>query len=162
MSFLLPTGYAPSDPVGVSIQTFTRDELERRLRQRVSALAAVRLLSATRCETVTASAPGRLDRVRYRTHGTSESAEVTADLVVDASGRSTSVDRWLADAELPVSAKTVIRAKITYTSACYERPPQDQQDFDVATAADRAPGQEPRRSDRPGPARSRARRSRHR
>ncbi|WP_030785433.1 FAD-dependent oxidoreductase [Streptomyces sp. NRRL S-920] len=146
MSFLLPTGYAPTDPVGVSIQTFTRDELERRLRQRVSALEAVRLLAATHCETVTASAPGRLDRVRYRTHDASrphdaaESVEVTADLVVDASGRSTSVDRWLADAELPVSAKNVVKAKITYTSACYERPPRDQRDFDVAYQMTFAPG----------------------
>ncbi|MER7348259.1 FAD-dependent monooxygenase [Streptomyces aurantiacus] len=140
ISFLLPVGYAPPDPVGVSIQTFTRDELERRLRQRVSALAPVRLLAATRCETVTGSAPGRLDRVRYRTHDGEEPVEVTADLVVDASGRSTSIDKWLSDARLPVSAKTVIKAKITYTSACYERPPQDRQDFDVAYQMTFAPG----------------------
>ncbi|MER5299377.1 FAD-dependent monooxygenase [Streptomyces lasiicapitis] len=132
ISFLLPSGYAPRDPVGVHIQTFTRDELERRLRQRVLALPSVRLLAATRCETVTASAPGRLDRVRYRTDGADESVEVTADLVVDASGRSTPIDNWLADAKLPESGKTVIKAKITYTSACYERPPEDEQDFDVA------------------------------
>ncbi|MFG2501278.1 FAD-dependent oxidoreductase [Streptomyces sp. NPDC048441] len=140
ISFLLPTGYAPTAPVGVSVQSFTRDELERRLRHRVLALPAVRLLAATRCETVTASAPGRLDRVRYRTDDAAESAEVSADLVIDASGRSTSVDRWLADARLPVSAKTVIKAKITYTSACYERPPQDRQDFDVAYQMAFAPG----------------------
>ncbi|MCX4672233.1 FAD-dependent monooxygenase [Streptomyces sp. NBC_01381] len=132
MSFLLPTGYAPTNPVGVAIQSLTRDELERCLRQRVLGLPAVRVLPATRCETVTASAPGRLDRVRYRTDDADGSEEVTADLVVDTSGRSTSVDRWLTDARLPVSAKTVIKAKITYTSACYERPPQDRQDFDIA------------------------------
>ncbi|MFD9074255.1 FAD-dependent oxidoreductase, partial [Streptomyces lasiicapitis] len=128
ISFLLPSGYAPRAPVGVHIQTFTRDELERRLRQRVLALPSVRLLAATRCETVTASAPGRLDRVRYRTDGADESVEVAADLVVDASGRSTPIDNWLADAKLPESGKTVIKAKITYTSACYERPPEDEQD----------------------------------
>ncbi|MFI7321194.1 NAD(P)/FAD-dependent oxidoreductase [Streptomyces venezuelae] len=131
ISFLLPTGYAPTDPVGVRIQTFTRDELERRLRQRVSALPAVRLVPAAHCETVAASAPGRLDRVWYRTEG-EEAAEVTADLVVDASGRTTSVDRWLGDAHLPASPKNVIKARITYTSACYVRPPQDRQGFDVA------------------------------
>ncbi|MFD9885904.1 NAD(P)/FAD-dependent oxidoreductase [Streptomyces alboflavus] len=143
ISFLLPTGFAPRDPVGVSIQTFTRDELERRLRQRVSALTPVRLLAATHCETVTGSAPGRLDRVRYRTAGADASVELTADLVVDASGRATSVDRWLTDAKLPVSARTVIKAKITYTSACYERPPQDRRegpDFDVAYQMAFAPG----------------------
>ncbi|MEV7196995.1 FAD-dependent monooxygenase [Streptomyces sp. NPDC093510] len=132
INFLLPTGYAPAARVGVAVQTFTRDELERRLRQRVSALPSVRVLASTRCETVTGSAPGRLDRVRYRTEGADEPVEVTADLVVDSSGRTTSVDRWLTEARLPPSAKTVIKAKITYTSACYERPPQDRQDFDVA------------------------------
>ncbi|MVO85303.1 monooxygenase [Streptomyces sp. p1417] len=174
ISFLLPTGYAPADPVGVSVQTCTRDELERRLRERVSALPQVRLLAATRCETVTASAPGRLDQVHYRTAktttdtttdtatdtatepgtdtdtgtdtGTGMDADtdavttVTADLVVDASGRSTSVDRWLSDAGLPASGKAVVKAKITYTSACYVRPPQDRQDFDIAYQMTFAPG----------------------
>ncbi|MEW2523633.1 FAD-dependent monooxygenase [Streptomyces sp. NPDC047071] len=140
ISFLLPTGYAPPDPVGVSIQTFTRDELERRLRQRVAGLPAVRLLAATSCETVTGSAPDRLDRVRYRARGADASTEVAADLVVDASGRSTSVDRWLTEAGLPVSGRTVVKAKITYTSACYARPPGDEQDFDVAYQMAFAPG----------------------
>ncbi|MEV5980996.1 FAD-dependent monooxygenase [Streptomyces sp. NPDC052114] len=140
MSFLLPTGYAPTDPVGIPVQTFTRDELERRLRQRVSALPAVRMLPATRCETVTGSAPDRLDRVRYRTEGADASVDVPADLVVDASGRSTPVDRWLADAGLPASAPAVVKAKITYTSACYERPPRDPQDFDIAYQMAFAPG----------------------
>ncbi|WP_069883642.1 FAD-dependent oxidoreductase [Streptomyces luteocolor] len=143
MSFLLPTGYASRDPVGIPIQTFTRDELERRLRQRVSALPAVRMLPATRCETVTASAPGRLDRVRYRAEGADdaeESVEVVADLVVDASGRATSIDRWLAGARLPASATAVVKAKITYTSACYERPAQDRQEFDIAYQMAFAPG----------------------
>lgn len=132
ISFLLPTGYAPPDTVGVPVQTFTRDELERRLRQRVSALSPVRLLAATRCETVRASTPGRIDQVRYRTDGADESVDITADLVVDATGRATPIDDWLADAHLPVSGRTVVKAKITYTSACYERPPGDQQDFDIA------------------------------
>ncbi|WP_051854892.1 NAD(P)/FAD-dependent oxidoreductase [Streptomyces sp. NRRL B-1347] len=141
ISFLLPTGYAPPDPVGVSIQTFTRDELERRLRQRVARLPAVRLLAATACETVTGSAPGRLDRVLHRPRGAAGPTEaVDADLVVDASGRSTSVDRWLTDARLPASGTTVVKAKITYTSACYARPPEDRQDFDVAYQMTFAPG----------------------
>ncbi|MGA4837775.1 FAD-dependent oxidoreductase [Streptomyces sp. G45] len=141
MSFLLPTGYAPRAPVGVAVQTFTRDELERRLRRRVAALAPVRLLAATRCETVTASAPGRLDRVRYRTDGAGAPVEVTADLVVDASGRATAVDRWLGDAGLPVSARSVVKARITYASASYIRPPRDEQrDFDLAYQMVFAPG----------------------
>ncbi|MFD9904009.1 NAD(P)/FAD-dependent oxidoreductase [Streptomyces sp. NPDC059063] len=149
INFLLPTGYAPPDPVGVPIQTFTRDELERRLRQRVAALPSVRMLPATHCETVAASAPGRLDRVHYRAADatdttesteTTEITEITADLVVDASGRATSVDRWLTDAGLPASDTAVVKAKITYTSACYERPPQDRQDFDIAYQMTFAPG----------------------
>ncbi|MFK4067118.1 NAD(P)/FAD-dependent oxidoreductase [Streptomyces sp. NPDC029674] len=132
INFLLPTGYAAATRTGVPVQTCTREELERRLRQRVAALPTVRVLAATRCETVTASAPGRLDRVRYRPEGADEPTDVTADLVADCSGRATSVDRWLTDAGLPVSARTVIKAKITYTSALYERPPDDRQDFDVA------------------------------
>ncbi|MFI8519931.1 FAD-dependent oxidoreductase [Streptomyces sp. NPDC085481] len=49
IDFLLPSGKAPRTRTGVEIQTFTRDELERRLRGRVLALPQVRLMAGTSC-----------------------------------------------------------------------------------------------------------------
>jgi 2-polyprenyl-6-methoxyphenol hydroxylase-like FAD-dependent oxidoreductase len=50
ISFLQPAGFAPRCRTGVMVQSFTRDELERRLRQRVLALPGVRLVASARCE----------------------------------------------------------------------------------------------------------------
>ncbi|MFJ9850835.1 FAD-dependent oxidoreductase [Streptomyces sp. NPDC101150] len=132
ISFLLPTGLAPRVTTGVRVQTFTRDELERRLRQKVLDLPAVTLLADTRCEGVTMSRPGHMDRVRYRTEGDERPTEVTADLVVDASGRSTAIDKWLTAARLPVPAKAAVKAKLTYTSMLFDRSEKDERDFDIA------------------------------
>ncbi|MFG2141078.1 FAD-dependent oxidoreductase [Streptomyces sp. NPDC048650] len=132
INFLLPTGFAPPVTMGVRVQSFTRDELERRLRHKVLDLPAVTLLAATRCEGVTMSRPGRMDRVRYRTEGAEQSTEVTADLVVDASGRSTSIDQWLTAARLPVPAAATVKARITYASTIFDRSEEDERDFDVA------------------------------
>ncbi|MFG3280342.1 FAD-dependent oxidoreductase [Streptomyces sp. NPDC048111] len=183
ISFLLPTGYAVRATTGVRIQSFTRDELERRIRGRVFGLPQVHVLGGVRVLGLGRGPDGRIDRVRYRSEasedrtrppgggaepagGGAEPAgggtelagsgvesdedgirqageraggeaggtvgqEVTADLVVDASGRSTSIDDWLAEARLPVSARNTVRAKITYTTMVFDRSPEDK-GYDIA------------------------------
>ncbi|MFJ9690611.1 FAD-dependent oxidoreductase [Kitasatospora sp. NPDC101183] len=133
ISFLLPSGYATRTTTGVHIQTFTRDELERRLRGRVLDLAPVRMVGGARCRGLL-TAPGErngraVTGVRYRI-GDGAEEEVAADLVVDASGRSGAIDDWLIEAGLPVSAKSTVRARITYTTMVFDR--TGEQDYDVA------------------------------
>ncbi|MFJ8043862.1 NAD(P)/FAD-dependent oxidoreductase [Kitasatospora sp. NPDC096147] len=130
ISFLLPTGYATRTTTGVWVQSFTRDELERRIRGRVLDLAPVRVLGGARVSGLGTGPGGRVDRVRYRVEDGQES-EIAADLVVDASGRSTSIDDWLAGAGLPVSARTTVKAKITYTTMVFDRTAEEK-DYDLA------------------------------
>ncbi|MFI5828560.1 NAD(P)/FAD-dependent oxidoreductase [Streptomyces sp. NPDC051578] len=130
ISFLLPTGYAVRTPTGVRIQSFTRDELERRIRARVLDLAQVQVLAGARVLGLGRDPDGRIGKVRYRTEEDGE-REVTADLVVDASGRTTSIDDWLSAAGLPVSARSTVKAKITYTTMVFDRTPEEK-DYDVA------------------------------
>ncbi|OPC84102.1 hypothetical protein B4N89_27060 [Embleya scabrispora] len=137
ISFLLPTGYAVRATTGVRIQSFTRDELERRIRGRVLDLARVRLLDGARVRGLGRGADGRINSVRYRTEQGGEQ-EATADLVVDASGRTTSIDDWLTEAGLPVSAKNTVKAKITYTTMVFDRTPEEK-DYDVAYQMSFAP-----------------------
>ncbi|WP_431045963.1 FAD-dependent oxidoreductase [Streptomyces sp. P1-3] len=132
ISFLLPSGFAPRARTGVEIQSFTRDELERRLRHKVLALPEVTLLSSTRCEGLRMGSPGRVNRVLYRTDGAERPTELTADLVVDASGRSSALDGWLEEMGLPVPRKRVVKAKITYTSMNFDRPEKGHPDFNIA------------------------------
>ena len=149
-SFLLPDGYAPQQPTGVQIQSLTRGELERRLRRRVLALPGVSVRAGTRCVGL-AARDGRVTGVSIRPSdaaagigvstggsGTSdaesaesvESVELSADFVVDASGRSSSLTGWLDRLGVRVPAKRVVKAKITYTSVRFDRSAQP--DFDFA------------------------------
>ncbi len=140
ISFLQPAGFAPRCRTGVLIQSFTRHELERSLRRRVLALPGVTLRAPARCEGLVMDRPGTVSQVVYRLEGSEEPARLAADLVVDASGRSSGLDRWLGDLGLPVPGKRVVKAKITYTSMNFDRPEQDREDFDIAYQMMFAPG----------------------
>ncbi|MEU1423504.1 FAD-dependent oxidoreductase [Kitasatospora sp. NPDC005751] len=140
MSFLQPAGFAPRHPTGVLIQSFTRDELERRLRRRVLALPGVRLLAPARCEGLLAERPGAVTGVVYRVAGAEEPATLAADLVVDASGRAGGLDGRLDALGVRVPAPRVVKAKITYTSMVFARPERDRPDFDAAYQMTFAPG----------------------
>lgn len=121
IDFLLPTGLAPRGRTGVQIQTFTRDELERRLRRKVLARAEVTLMAATQCSGLTQDAAGRVTGVTCRQQG-AEAIDMAADLVVDASGRSSSLEDWLGAAGVTVPPKRTVKAKVTYTSMNFDRP----------------------------------------
>ncbi|MBK3566735.1 NAD(P)/FAD-dependent oxidoreductase [Streptomyces sp. MBT62] len=121
IDFLLPTGLAPRGRTGVQIQTFTRDELERQLRRKVLALAEVTLMAATHVSGLTRNASGLVTGVTCRQQG-AEAVDLTADLVVDASGRSSSLEDWLGALGVPVPAKRTVKAKVTYTSMNFDRP----------------------------------------
>jgi 2-polyprenyl-6-methoxyphenol hydroxylase-like FAD-dependent oxidoreductase len=121
IDFLLPTGLAPRGRTGVQIQTFTRDELERRLRRKVLARAEVTLMPATQVSGLTRDASGRVTGVTCQQQGT-DAIDLAADLVVDASGRSSSLEDWLGAAGVAVPPKRTVRAKVTYTSMNFDRP----------------------------------------
>ncbi|WP_330328568.1 hypothetical protein OHS33_01650 [Streptomyces sp. NBC_00536] len=161
IDFLLPAGLAPRCRTGVRVQSFTRAELERRLRRRVLALPGVRLVPSARCESLVMGRPGAVSRVTYRiadgaADGTvdgaadgaaeaageapGESVALDADLVVDASGRSGGLDRRLAELGVAVPEKRVVKAKITYTSMSFDRPEKNPPDFDIAYQMMFAPG----------------------
>ncbi|HEU5333554.1 MAG TPA: FAD-dependent monooxygenase [Actinocrinis sp.] len=144
INFLLPVGYAPRTDTGVQVQTVTRDELERTVRRRVLALPQVSLRDASRCLGLTVGSRGRVTGVTYvhvpASTGSGESSPapadapvgLAADLVVDASGRTSALPAWLALQHLPVPAKRVVKAKITYTSVSFERRAEPEPDFTVA------------------------------
>lgn len=140
ISFLLPTGFAPRCRTGVRIQSFTRDELERRLRRRVLALANVTLLPGTRCEGLAMGRPGTVTKITYRSEGADQPVDLDADLVIDASGRTSALDSWLAGLGVTVPDKRVVKAKITYTSMNFDRARANGTDYHIAYQMTFAPG----------------------
>ncbi|MER8047795.1 FAD-dependent monooxygenase [Streptomyces sp. NPDC094032] len=133
IDFLLPGGTAPRTRTGVEIQTFTRDGLERRLRRRVLALPQVTLMPGTSCTGLLRDGSGRVSGVSYhRGDGGGEGAELAADLVVDASGRSSALEKWLGDLGVTVPEMRTVKAKVTYTSMNFDRPEEGHPDYFVA------------------------------
>ncbi|GAA2823513.1 FAD-dependent monooxygenase [Kitasatospora sp. CM 4170] len=131
IDFLLPGGFAPRRRTGVMIQSFTRDELERRIRRRVLDLPEVRSMPGTRCEGLLRDASGRVRGVRYAAAG-ADPEELSADLVVDASGRTSKVEEWLRADGVAVPPKRVVKAKVTYTSMNFDRPADRSADYQIA------------------------------
>jgi 2-polyprenyl-6-methoxyphenol hydroxylase-like FAD-dependent oxidoreductase len=142
ISFLTPWGFAPRDRAGMEIQSFTRDELELCLRRRVLALPGVSVRDGTRCLGLTVAAPrrgrgkaARVTGVSIRSGDSPSDAtpvDLAADLVVDATGRSSSLAHWLEPLGVRVPEKRVVKAKITYTSFSFARPSGDEADFHAA------------------------------
>ncbi|MGW7379111.1 FAD-dependent oxidoreductase [Streptomyces sp. NPDC054794] len=122
IDFLLPAGLAPRQHTGIPVQSFTRDELERRLRRKVLALPEVTLMPSTSCTGLTRDSWGRVSGVTCEPRDAAEPVELSADLVVDASGRSSSLTDWLGAMGIAVPPKRTVKAKVTYTSMIFDRP----------------------------------------
>ncbi|MFJ8677112.1 NAD(P)/FAD-dependent oxidoreductase [Streptomyces sp. NPDC093589] len=117
---VLPKGTPPPTPMGMPIQTFSRPLLEHVLRQRVTALEPVTLRDGLTVTGLRTAAPGKVTGVRVK-DGDAED-EIAADLVVDASGRSSHLTQWLAALGLPSPRTTTVDAQIGYASRTYSYP----------------------------------------
>jgi 2-polyprenyl-6-methoxyphenol hydroxylase-like FAD-dependent oxidoreductase len=103
------------------VHTFSRDLLEATLRRRVAALDAVVVRDGAPVEQLHADAAGKgVDGVVLHT---GDSAEVlTADLVVDASGRFSALPDWLEKLGYPRPETTVVDAKLAYATRAFTGP----------------------------------------
>jgi 2-polyprenyl-6-methoxyphenol hydroxylase-like FAD-dependent oxidoreductase len=104
----------------------SRPLLESAVRKRVAALPNVTIRSEQDVQSP------RFDRERRRVTGvlvidrtSGTTAELEADLVVDATGRGTRSPAWLRDAGFGEVEESAIRCNITYASTTYERRPGD-------------------------------------
>ncbi|MFE7114174.1 NAD(P)/FAD-dependent oxidoreductase [Streptomyces sp. NPDC057654] len=110
---------------GIRIQPVSRPLLESVLREHVLRTHGTNLRDACAVTGLTANATGRRItgvRLRPRSRGTHDGTRDTgfqADLVVDASGRSSHLPRWLADLGLPRVTETSVDAHVGYASRVY-------------------------------------------
>jgi 2-polyprenyl-6-methoxyphenol hydroxylase-like FAD-dependent oxidoreductase len=109
-------------PTGINIFFLNRPLFEWQVATRVSKIPNVKVLQPVE---VTGLAPsGGGDRViglnLKRPNSTEE--QLTADLVVDASGRGSRTPQWLKALGLDAPAETVIEVNVGYASRIYRRP----------------------------------------
>lgn len=122
--WLTPAGLAPRFRSGLQLLGCTRDLIEWTVRQRVTALANVRVLQRTDVARLLPASGGRLAgvEIRRRDQEESNSAEpLHADLVVDASGHHSQAPRWLRDLGYTPPDETVINAHPGYATRLYQR-----------------------------------------
>lgn len=102
----------------------TRGLTESIVRRRVRALPGVELLARHDVAgLVTGGEPSRVRGVQIQRRGEGgESSELAADLVVDASGRTSRLPAWLAELGRPAPQEVVVNAFCGYSSRWYEGP----------------------------------------
>jgi 2-polyprenyl-6-methoxyphenol hydroxylase-like FAD-dependent oxidoreductase len=126
VAWLTPFGWGFRFPSELVMLACSRDLLEWSVRRRVAALPNVRFLESAE---VTGLLPvaGGADyvagvKLRFRGGRGSEDEVLSADFVVDASGRSSRAPRWLKELGHEPPKESVIDAHLGYTSRLYRIP----------------------------------------
>jgi 2-polyprenyl-6-methoxyphenol hydroxylase-like FAD-dependent oxidoreductase len=139
-------GWYPRYPSTIASLTCTRTLLEHAVRQQVAAHPRIRF--RTGCEVTglvhsgSNGAPavtGVTGRIR-RDHTPSAEVHLTAQLVVDASGRDSRLPQWLAALGTPAPAETTVDAHLGYASCLYEAPPVAEPDWQYLLVRNPLPG----------------------
>lgn len=128
-AWLTPFGWGVRFPSELIMLTCSRDLLEWGVRRRVAALPKVRFLESAEVTGLLPPSNGsnRVEGVKIRFRGErngerSEEKSLHADLVVDASGRSSRAPRWLKALGYEPPQESVIDAHLGYTSRIYRIP----------------------------------------
>jgi 2-polyprenyl-6-methoxyphenol hydroxylase-like FAD-dependent oxidoreductase len=112
-----PAGWAPRDPVGLSVHSMTRVTIERIIRRRVLKLPNVSLVDGVTVDGLLHDR-GTITGVQGRRAGGPFTDY--ADLVVDASGRDSKLVSWLAELGVHCPAPMIVNGHLAYTSRLYQ------------------------------------------
>lgn len=107
------------------LQSFscTRPLLERVIRQRVKRIPNIRILSPYKVKALVGNS-ALISGVTYARSGErGEEHTLHADLIVDASGRSSNTTKWLSELCIPLPVVEVVDAALGYATQRYRMPP---------------------------------------
>ncbi|MBE9062625.1 NAD(P)/FAD-dependent oxidoreductase [cf. Phormidesmis sp. LEGE 11477] len=128
-----------NEPTGLESFSCTRPLLEAVIRQHVEQLSNVRRLSPYRVEALVGSG-SKVTGIRCkRSKGETDEQTVEADLVVDASGRSSNALTWLEAIGASVPACELVNAQLGYATQRYRIPDRWDEDWKVLLVTHRPP-----------------------
>lgn len=108
---------------GLTSLSQSRPFVEEHVRRRVAAIPNVRLLDRCKWKSLVMSADGkRVAGVEFERLDGDAVETLSADLVVDATGRGSVMPRWLESLGYPKVEETVVKVKLGYSTRIYERP----------------------------------------
>ena len=122
MPLLGSDGWAPIGDYGLDLLCASRPLIEHTIRQRVQAIPQVTMTTQARVNGLTRDSNGTW-RVTYEHDDTAVS--LCAELVIDASGRSSRLPVWLEDLGVPAAKTVTVDAQVGYATRRYSstRPP---------------------------------------
>lgn len=125
--WLSPVGWGQRFRPGLQMLSCSRELLEWHVRRRVTATGQVQILTQCEVEELVPSLDhAGVAGVRVRSRGTKDVAvaerDIAADLVIDASGRSSRTPRWLSALGYPAPEQTVVNSFLGYASRTYALP----------------------------------------
>jgi 2-polyprenyl-6-methoxyphenol hydroxylase-like FAD-dependent oxidoreductase len=142
---LYRTGWSPKKKIGLEMITFTRPLLESTVRRHLAANPKVRFMEGFEVAGLVADeAHTAVCGVRVLPRNRSEETPeqvLTADLVVDSSGRQSPAPQWLQELGYEAPAETVVDAFWGYATRMYEPPPNFQEDWKILFLMNRPPYQ---------------------
>lgn len=118
INFLFPSGWGPLFQCGELTFVCSRPLVESRIRQRVASISNVTFVQGREVARLLPNAEnngviGIVD---------SSNSNIEADLVVDASGRTSCAPKWLEELGYETPKETVVNAFLGYATRWYERP----------------------------------------
>ncbi|HEY4020749.1 MAG TPA: FAD-dependent monooxygenase [Pseudonocardiaceae bacterium] len=138
--WLTPAGWCERFPDGLPFVSASRDLIEWTVRGRVLAGPRVDLMTATEVTALLPSADGRgVSGVRLSSRDDGTSSDLSADLVLDASGRGSRAPDWLTELGWPTVGELSAPTGVGYTSRFYRNPHDPEQDWKFLLLQTRPP-----------------------
>jgi 2-polyprenyl-6-methoxyphenol hydroxylase-like FAD-dependent oxidoreductase len=137
-----PAGWSPRFASEYTTRTCSRGLLEQLIRRQITAIKNITI--EARCEAIeplvaeTRSTFTGL-KVQYRDRSENATVELPADLIVDASGRTSKGLNWIAAIGYAAPDETVIDAHVGYATRVYCRPPHFTADWKSMMVRSRPP-----------------------
>lgn len=137
-----PAGWSPRFDSEYTTRTCSRGLLEQMIRRQVDAIGNI--TSAARCEAIEPQAAETQSvftglKVHDRSRSDNALVELAADLIVDASGRTSKGLNWLAALGYAAPEETVINARVGYATRVYRRPANFNADWKAMMVRTRPP-----------------------
>jgi 2-polyprenyl-6-methoxyphenol hydroxylase-like FAD-dependent oxidoreductase len=119
-------GYRKTFSLGMKSAMMSRPFLEWKIRERVTALPNVHLLAEQDVTRLLTASDGKTVKGVHVTKRTTHThATLTADLVIDASGRGSRAAPWLGALGFKKAEEELVKADICYATRLYRRNPDD-------------------------------------
>lgn len=120
----LPAGRMPRFRSGITMRAASRAIIERRVRARLEADPKVGVLPGREAVGLVPGPERSVAGIRTRLREDGSAEEISADLVVDASGAGSRAPRWLEEIGYDAPRETVVDARLGYATRWY-RVPED-------------------------------------